>query len=503
MTIGKVYLVGAGPGDPGLITVRGMELLKSADVILYDKLANPELLAVSKPGAEKIFVGKEAGVHHVKQEDTIQLMIDKAFQGKNVVRLKGGDPLIFGRGSEEALALVEKGIEFEFVPGITAATGATAYAGLPVTHRNIVTQCLMLTAHEAPDKPESQVEWGKIAKLKNTTIVIYMGAKLLPKIVDTLIRNGMAPDMPAAIIRNGTLPNQETYSSVLSKLPGLLKTKNLKPPLITVISPTAEMMGPLDWFSKRPLHGKRIVITRAADQSDSLRKMLIDEGAYPVMLPVIRTVQAYPEIPIIDILDRKYDWIVFSSENGVRWFFSLLDENGLDSRVLAGMKIAAIGSGTSLRLKEYGLIPDFVPENYTSDYLVRELSESENLDGMNILRVKGYFDMDPLTDGFREKGANVFTCGVYKLEQEMPGEESINYLKQSGAEAVIFTSGSTVNNFFEILGEEFAANLFKTAKAVSIGPVTAKVLKQRKITNLAVAEKYNLNGIMDILKKVL
>jgi uroporphyrinogen III methyltransferase / synthase len=497
---GKVYLVGAGPGDIGLITVRGFDLLKVADVVLYDSLANDDLLNYCRKETELIFAGKEAGLHHVTQEDTIAILIEKAKQGKNIVRLKGGDPLVFGRGSEEALALKEAGIEFEIIPGVTAAIGATAYAGIPLTHRGIVTQCIFVTAHETPDKQENQVEWEKLAQMKAATIVIYMGAKMLPKIVETLISYGMNKDTKTAVIENGTLPNQKTLFSPLHQLPQKVKEVGFKPPLITIIGPTVDFSNELNWFEKKPLFGKRIVVTRSSEQADKLNKLLRDEGAQVISFPVIRTELIKPDTKLKDLLNENFDWLIFSSENGVRWFFELMKLKGLDSRVLGGIKIAVIGTGTAAKLSEFGLIADFVPTQFSSEDMIKELSAKFDLTDKNILRIKGYFKNDPLTDGLRAKGANVETLEVYTLEKEIPDSDSIQDLKKNGADSVLFTSSSTVENFFEILGKDTALQVLNNAKAVAIGPVTSETLKQMGVTNYLIAEKYNLDGLLDVLK---
>lgn len=500
---GKVYLIGAGPGDPGLITVKGNEKLCSSDVVLYDNLSNHELLTGCPKSAELLYVGKQAGLHFLNQEAIIELMIEKALEGKDVARLKGGDPMIFGRGSEEALALKEAGIEFEIVPGVTAGAGATAYSGIPLTHRKMVTQCIFVTAHEAPDKTESQVEWEKIAQMKSTTVVIYMGAKMLPSIVDTLMKHGMPGDMPAALIENGTLPIQKSVVTNIENLVETARNNDFNPPLITVLGPTTSMAQQINWFEERNLFGRRIVVTRARDQAGPFFKMLRDAGAFPLPIPVIRTELAVPDEPVEDILAKDYDWIVFSSENGVRWFFELLKRSGLDARSLGRSKIAVIGDGTARRLKSYGIIPDFLPSDFLSSALVNELTEKHDLKEKKILRVKGYFKQDPLSKGLSDKGAQVDTIAVYDLTSDTPDEKWTEDLIENGADAVIFTSMSTVNNFFEALGEATARDVLTSARPVAIGPVTAGALREHGIDEYATAEKHNLDGLMEVLENEL
>lgn len=497
---GKVYLIGAGPGAADLITEKGGKILKSADIILYDKLASPQLLAICKKGAEKIFVGKEAGKHHVKQEDTIKIMLEKAKDGKTVARLKGGDPYIFGRGSEEAIELVENGIDFEIVPGITAASGATAYAGIPLTHRGLVTQCVLLTAHEAPGKEDSQIEWEKLAKMKHTTIVIYMGARLLPKITETLLGNGMPADTPAAIVQNGTMPNQRSFSGTLARLPEIASDNALKPPLISIIGPTAAMREEINWFEKKPLFGKRIVVTRAKDQAQTTYDKLEALGAEPLAFPVIRTELTVPDLDIREMFNNIiYDWALFSSENGVRYFFEALQLQNLDARIIGKTKIAAIGSGTARKLNSFGIFPDFIPSKFTSESLVEELAELEHFIGKKYLRVKGYFKQDPLTDKIREKGGAVDTIEVYDLAAEVPDETLADDLTENGADSVMFTSTSTVHNFFAALGDEKAREILASALPLSIGPVTASALEELGIKNFISSKVHTIDGMLETL----
>jgi uroporphyrinogen III methyltransferase/synthase len=500
--MGKVYLVGAGPGDPGLITWRGIELLAAADCVLYDSLANHELLSHCRAGCEKIFVGKKAGKHYVRQEDTIEILIEKAKSGVDVVRLKGGDPLVFGRGSEEAAELLKENIEFEIIPGITAATGATAYAGIPLTHRNMVTQCVMVTAHEAPDKQESQVDWQCLAQMKHTTIVIYMGARKLSDIAKRLMFYGMSPDKPAASIENGTLPYQKIVESTISELPEKVAEAGLQPPMLTVIGPTVGLREQIDWFAERPLAGKSVIVTRARDQAQSLYEKLSWLGAEPVPFPVIRTSLSDPGKDARELMHNKYDWIVFSSENGVRYFFEYLRNAGLDARAFGKARIAAIGSGTARRLDSLGIIADFVPSSFTSKVLIGELTEKYDIANNKILRVKGYFKNDPLTDGLRENGAEVTTCAVYDLESDSPDEYIIENVAANGADFALFTSMSTVDNFFRAMGEEAAAEVLRGCTPIAIGPVTATALDRHGISEYETAEKHNIDGLVDVLLKI-
>ncbi|MDA3842889.1 MAG: uroporphyrinogen-III C-methyltransferase [Candidatus Kapabacteria bacterium] len=498
---GTVYIVGAGPGDPGLITVKGMEILEKVDVVLYDKLANPELLMKCAVDAEMIFVGKAAGHHYVAQEDTIQMLIDKAKSGKNVARLKGGDPYIFGRGSEEALALIEEGIRYEIVPGITAAVGATAYAGIPLTHRNMVTQCMFITAHEKPGKEESQVDWQQLAQLKNTTLVIYMGVSMIPMIVPIMIEFGADPNTPAALIENGTLPFQREVVTSLAEIPEALMTGNFKPPLIFVISPNALLSESLKPNYNKALSGKRVVATRAKDQAYSLYDALSNEGAEVVPFRVIRTELSTPGKSMFDIFsDNDYDWMLFSSENGVRYFFELLRLQNGDARIIGKTKIAVIGSGTERSLKKFGLRADFVPSKYTSASLLEELAISYGFSATKVLRIKGDFKKDMLTDGMRDMGINTDTLEVYKLLRDKPEDNIIEELKSSGADAYMFTSVSTVNNFFEILGDREARRMLTESLTIAIGPVTGAALREKEVQDVVESPVHTIDGMIKILK---
>lgn len=495
--MGKVYIVGAGPGDEGLLTIKAKEMLSIADVVLYDNLLNPRILRYCKEDAEKIYVGKQAGKHSFPQEAINQKLVDYSKEGKVVVRLKGGDPLIFGRGSEEALFLTEAGIDYEIIPGITSASGASAYSGIPLTHRNIVTQCIFVTAHEAPNKENSQVQWDLLAKLKNTTIVIYMGARLINKIAEILIENGMSEDTPIAIIHNGTLPEQTTIISNLEKVRSF-SADDVKPPVISIIGDTVSLHNKLCWFERKKLFSKRIVITRAEDQADKLYKLLNDEGAWVLLLSSIKAEFSSPKVQLSETLKNKYDWIIFSSANGVRYFFKELFDEGLDSRALFGSKIAVIGSATAEHLGYYGITADFVPSQFTSKSLIEELLAKLDLSNERILRVKGDFENDFIVDYLVKAGACVDACEVYKIKQGEPNIEIINDIIQNGADAFIFTSSSTVVNFFNIMGES-ALNLLKNATVISIGPITTNKLLEYGITKVYTAAEQSIKGIFEII----
>ncbi len=495
---GKVFIVGAGPGDEGLLTIKAKEIMQVADIILYDILSNKDLLSYCKDNAEKIFVGKQAGMHTYPQEEINQMLIEYSMQGKIVVRLKGGDPLIFGRGSEEALQLVNSEVDFEIIPGVTAGSGASTYAGIPLTHRDLVTQCVFVTAHESPDKENSQVPWDLLAKMPNTTLVIYMGAKNIGQIADILINNGMLANTPVAIIRNGTLPQQKTYITVVSEMQNKASEHNIQSPVIILIGPTVGLREYINWFEKKKLFGKRIAITRAVEQSSKLRKMLSDEGAIVLQLSTIKTELTEPAKKLSELLENKFDWIIFSSENGVRYFFRQLFREGLDGRALAGSRIAVIGQATADKLKSYSIMADYIPEKYTSENLIYGLKTIVDLSGKKILRVKGDFEKDFIYESLIENGAKLEICEVYKTLQGNPESDVIKDISNNGADAVIFTSSSTVINFFNMIGKE-AIKILNSSKVISIGPITTKTLEKYSVQKIYTAKVQTVEGIIDLL----
>ncbi|MFN3781133.1 MAG: uroporphyrinogen-III C-methyltransferase, partial [Candidatus Kapaibacteriota bacterium] len=422
---GFVYIIGAGPGDPQLITLKGVNAIKKADVILYDRLVNPTLLDYAKENAMKVFVGKEPGQPHLSQEEINNLMVTFALEGKIVARVKGGDPYVFGRGSEEALHLSNFGIPFEIIPGVTAGIGASAYSGIPLTHRSLVTQVVFLTAHEDPHKQESQIDYAHLAKLKNTTIVIYMGAGRLTFVVEELIKNGIERATPAAIVENATTPMQRTFCAALNELPEIARTNNLKPPLVTIISPCTVFSSKLNWFERKPLFGKIIVNTRAKDQSELLTQLLEAEGAKVLPFPVFETHAIELDTSILEtLIQKKYNWLVFTSVNGVRYFIQNLIKNR-KLEFLSGIKVATIGAKTAQELNKYGFSVDFCPEKFNSAEFLEEFTKKFNLQGCKILRIKGNFQTDPITENLR-KYCSVDTLEVYRITKFVPSKEEID-----------------------------------------------------------------------------
>ncbi len=360
---GFVSLIGAGPGDPDLLTLRGAEALASADVVVYDYLANPALLVHAPPGAERIYVGKKAGSHTLSQDEISALLVKFALAGQRVARLKGGDPFVFGRGGEEALALVEAGVSFEVVPGVTSAVAAPAYAGIPVTHRGLASSFAVITGHEDPTKEESAVDWPRLATGVDT-LVFLMGVGNLPRIVEQLLAHGRPADTPVALVRWGTMPDQQTVSGTLVDITEKVKAAGLRPPAVTVVGPVAELREHLCWFEKRPLFGQRVLVTRTRQQASALSAQLRALGAEAIELPTIRIAPPEDWAPLDATIATLavFDWIVFTSVNGVGHFWARLEAAGLDARALHGVRLAAIGPATAAELEARGLRADYVPD---------------------------------------------------------------------------------------------------------------------------------------------
>ena len=498
MKKGKVYLTGAGPGAKDLISLKAIEKIKIADVIIYDYLANNKFLDFAKKDAEIIYVGKQGGCHTLKQEEINKLIIQKAKEGKNVVRLKGGDPYIFGRGGEEAEELVEKNIEFEVIPGITAASAATAYAGIPLTHRDFTASVAFITGHEREDSEYSKIHWDKIATGIGT-IVFYMGVKNLPYIVEKLIENGRAPETPVALIRWGTMPYQETVTGTLSNIVDIVKEKNLKPPAIIVVGEVVKLREKLRWFDTKPLFGKKIIVTRAREQASTLVEILEEEGAYVIEFPTIEIVEPedYSELDKAIKNIKTYDWLIFTSVNGVKFFLNRLKYHKKDVRVLDGINICAIGPKTAETFEKFGIIPDFIPEKYQAEYIIEGL-EKIGINGKKFLLPRAKVAREILPKKIRELGGNIDVVTVY--ETKMPDtkkDEVIDMLKNNEIDYITFTSSSTVKNFIEMI--ENKIELLKNVKLVSIGPITSDTIKSFELTPSIEAKKYTIEGLKEAI----
>jgi len=496
--LGKVYLVGAGPGDPGLITVKAKNLLEKADVVIYDYLANPRFLNFCKEGTEKIYVGKKGGFHTVSQEEINKLLVKKAKEGKTVIRLKGGDPFLFGRGGEEVEELVKNNIPFEVIPGITSAIAVPAYAGIPVTHRNYTSTLAIITGHEAEGKSESKINFEAIAKLG--TLIFLMGVKNLPYIIKNLIQNGKSPDTPVAVIQWGTTPKQKTAEGTLKNIVEKVQALGITAPAIIVIGEVVKLRKKFNWFETRPLFGRKILVTRTREQASKLVEKLEELGAYCYEIPTIKTVIFKNEktSEILKNLD-KYHWLVFTSENGVKYFLQILFEEGLDLRIFGGKKIAVIGTGTENAFKKIGIIPDLVPkENYTQEGLVEAFSQIK-ISGKNILLIRAKKAREVLLKGLKKLGANVEILSVYETVIPEDSKEKLILALKEGVDVVTFTSSSTVKNFFTLLGNN--KDLLKNIIFASIGPITTKTLKEYGFEPQISASQHTIEGLISAIKE--
>ncbi|HXN07949.1 MAG TPA: uroporphyrinogen-III C-methyltransferase [Nitrospiria bacterium] len=477
MIRGKVYLVGAGPGDPKLLTLKAKECLEEADVVLYDYLVNPDILAFANPSAERQFVGKK-GEEAFTQEEINALVIRRAMEGKTVVRLKGGDPFIFGRGGEEAEALVEEGLPFEVVPGITSAIAAPAYAGIPLTHRGFSSSVGFITAHEDPSKVGTSLDWAKIATGMET-LVFFMGLGNLEKIVRLLIENGRPSATPIALIRWGTRYDQQTVTGTLADISEKIKGSGLLPPVLIVVGEVIRLREKLNWFEKRPLFGKKILITRSKDQAKDFSDLLFYYGAEPVVFPLISLVppDSWEELDRAIGQIGEYDWMIFSSINGVRFFMDRLRAQGLDVRALHRIKICAIGSATAGGLAEWGLKPDLVPESFQGES-VADAFRRFDIRGLRFLIPRAQKAREVLPETLLKMGARVDLAAAYRnVRPEDDGAAVRKMLSRKEIAVVTFTSSSTVDSFMELFSPAEAGRLLSGVLIASIGPVTTGTLE--------------------------
>jgi uroporphyrinogen III methyltransferase/synthase len=477
---GKVYLVGAGPGDPGLITIKGKECLERAEVVLYDYLANPALLKYVPTAAERIYVGRRGRGQYQNQAEINQLLIERARAGKLVVRLKGGDPFVFGRGGEEAEAVAAAGVDFEVVPGVTAAVAVPAYAGIPVTHRTMASTVTIVTGHEDAEKPSPVLEWPKLASTSGT-LVFMMGMKNLPTIVANLLSEGRAPDTPVALVRWGTRAEQRTIVGTLMDIVGKAQAARFEPPTVIVVGEVVRLREQLNWFEKRPLFGKRIMTTRAQEQVAEFSQLLIAYGAEPVELPAILLVPPATWEGVDEVIGRlsQFDWVIFTSVNGVTPFMQRVEAKGKDARAFAKLRIGCIGPRTAQELERYGLKADLVPVEYQAEGLIAALAR-EGVGGRRVLIPRAEVAREILPDQLRELGAQVEVVPVYRAIAPAVDVEPVKQQLQEGRiDVVTFTSSSTVRNFVELLGgAESARHLVAQAVIACIGPITARTAEE-------------------------
>jgi uroporphyrinogen III methyltransferase/synthase len=482
VAIGTVYLVGAGPGDPGLMTRRSLELIACADAVLYDRLIPSGALSGAREEADLRYVGKEPGAPAMEQDEINALLVELARAGRRVVRLKGGDPFVFGRGGEEAEALAAAGVPFEVVPGVTAGVAAPAYAGVPVTHRDAASAVAFVTGHENPVKGGSTLDWEALARFPGT-LVFYMGVANLPRIAERLRAAGRPADEPAAVVARGTLPGQRTVSGTLADIAQRAADAEIGPPAITLVGQVARLRETLAWLERRPLQGQVVAVTRARAQASGLASRLIELGAEVLETPAIRIVPRQVALPD----PGEYSLICFTSTNGVRIFFELL---GRDARALAGVRVAAIGPGTAGALHRHGITADIVPERFVAEALLDALA-AEPLQGTRALVARAAEARDVLPEGLRARGAEVDVVSLYDTVAEPLADPEREALAR--ATHVTFTSSSTVRFFLEGGGEVGGA------RVVSIGPITSDTLREHGIDPHVEAGRHDIEGLVEAI----
>ena len=493
---GICYLAGAGPGDPGLVTLKAQKCIAEADVLVYDALSSAELLTWTKPGCEKIDVGKRAANHKLPQDEINALLIEKVSEGKVVVRLKGGDPMIFGRGGEEAAVLAEAGLKFEIIPGISSAIAGPIYAGIPLTHREYGSQLTIFSGHESSDKKKSDIDYAHLAKTPGTKVFL-MGVARLRFITASLIEHGATPDTPIALTRWATTGRQKTITGTLSDIADIAEKENFKAPAVGVIGEIIKEMDKIDWYENRPLKGKRIVVTRSQEQASGLVRELTALGADVMELPVLRIVDPVNKMEFAEGVAQAhtYDWLVFSSTNGVRRFFDAFYATYKDARSLGGVRIAAVGPGTEKAIQEYRFAVDLVPERHIAEGLLESFQNDFDIDSQTILWIRPENARSVLADGLTEQRAIVDECIAYGIEAETADPTgAAERFTEGGADMVTFTSSSTAKYFHE-LGLTWP----KGCKAASIGPITSAKLKELGQTNVVEAEDHNIDGLVKMI----
>lgn len=496
---GKVYLVGAGPGSADLITVRGAEVLRIANCIIYDKLANPALLKFARPDAEIIHVPKRIGPGSTTQQEINKLLVEKAGGGQTVVRLKGGDPGIFGRAGQELTALTEAGVDFEIVPGVTAAIAAAECAGIILTDRDYSSQVVFITGQEAEGKQKSNIDWDLLAKFSGT-IVFYMAMGNLELIAKRLIKNGMEEETPAAVIADATLPSQKTVKASLKQITEKCKENKIEPPAIVVIGTAAGEK--LNWFLSKPLFGRSIVVTRDADSNADFAARIIGKGGNPIEFTTIKIKPLTQTNKFLRTLAKiaEYDWLIFTSANGVIIFFDILQRLNKDARVFASTKIAAIGSKTAAKLSEFAIIADFVPNVFTSKELGKQLINFVNLKGRKVLLLRSQLASNELSELLNSAGAEVDNVPVYTtVTVKSNCSPLLEKIERGEIDWLTFASPSSVKGFFEQIPAELVNS--SNVRVASIGPVTSEQLKNLGLRVDAQATEHTTDGLLAAIEK--
>ncbi|MBW7476201.1 uroporphyrinogen-III C-methyltransferase [Paenibacillus oenotherae] len=503
---GKVYLVGAGPGDPKLITVRGQECIQACDVVVYDRLASPRLLKFLKPGAEKVYVGKLPDRHTMKQEEINQLLVDLALQGKIVTRLKGGDPTIFGRVGEEAELLYDNGIEFEIIPGITSAIAVPAYAGIPVTHRDLASSLSIITGHESPDKLDRSIHWDKVTNATGT-LVFLMGVAKIGYIAEQLIRHGKSPETPVALIRWGTRVEQRTVVGTLQTIEAIVAEANFKPPAVIVVGEVVKQREKLRWYERKPLFGTRIMVTRARAQSSDLSDRIEELGGEPCEFPVIETRE--PSQPaVVEAVETalrdaaRYDWLMFTSVNGVEYFFGWIKKLGIDIRAFHKARIAAVGPKTAEALQQRGLLIDVLPVKFHAEGLLDSLNGSLEA-GQCVLLPRGDLAREVLPRELEAKGLEAVEIDVYEtIIAEDQERETLELLLSKKVDVITFASSSTVTNLLAVMermGVDNPQSVLEQADIACIGPLTAKTAADAGLRVTIQPEEATIDALIEAI----
>jgi uroporphyrinogen III methyltransferase/synthase len=489
--MGKVFLVGAGPGDLKLITLKGLECIQAADTIIYDNLINKNLLHFARKGAEIVYVGKEAGRHAMPQDDINALLAQKGKKKSVVVRLKGGDPFIFGRGAEEAEYLVEHTIDFEIVPGVTSAISVPAYAGIPLTHRDYASTVAFITGHEDEKKTGSTIKWHELA-IGPDTLVFLMGIKNLKTIKERLIKEGRNPHTPVCIVTSGTLPEQRVVTGTLEKIDAIAQRENIKPPGIIIVGDVVRLREKLTWYEQKPFFGKTIAITRAAKQSKKFGEILTEKGARVLYIPTIEITAIEPNKILQKAISNISDYfaIIFTSVNSVSIFFNNLTETGRDTRALHDIKIIPIGQATATLLKMKGITPDFIPQSFTSEGIV-EIIKKLKIKGSRFLLPRAEGGRDVLTEFIKNQDGICDVIPIYKTTLPKKGASLTEK-----PDVVTFTSSSTVDNFIAIYGKQ----ILKKTLIASIGPVTSETLRRHNIPIHIEAAQYDIPGLIEAIE---
>ncbi len=498
MTKGYVYLVGAGPGDPKLITVRGSECIAKADVLVYDRLVSRRLLTLTRPECELIYVGKSPDHHTLGQEEINQLLVTKSLEGKIVTRLKGGDPFVFGRGGEEAEALLAAGIPYEVVPGVTSAIAVPAYAGIPVTHRDFTTSFAVITGHEDPSKNESTIYWEHLAQAHGT-LIFLMGMQNLPLIAQKLMENGKTPTTPVAIIQWGTRPEQRTLVGQLATIAQEVQEQGFTNPSVIIVGEVVSMREKLQWFEKKPLFGQRIVVTRARHQASELSQAIEGLGGEAWEFPTIEIAPPTEKSPLIHAINnlQSFQWLIFTSVNGVEVFFTELEKLQRDIRDLAGIELAAIGPATQAALEKRGLRVAYVPKEYRAEKIVEGLAGRVKA-GQKILLARAEEARNVLPESLKAYNVEVWDVPVYKtVIGDVTRAELLSMLAKKEIDAVTFTSSSTVKNFITLLDGD--VSLLENVLLYSIGPITSATAQALGLTIYKQAAHYTISGLVEAI----